>query len=221
MGFFKKLFGPPQEEIWKQVSDEIGAQFIKGSFFKGADRVEARVDNWTVVLDTFTVSTGKSTVTFTRMRARFVNKDGFRFAIHRRNMFTGMGKLFGMQDVEVGGPKFEKLEPLFGLRGYLDAELVESGYPEFDREFVIKGSDESKLKVLFKDLKIRELIEAQPSIDLQVKGTGGWFERKENEGIDELYFQVVGVIKDPVRLKQLFELYSEILKSLRAMGTAL
>ena len=221
MGFFKKMFGPPQEEIWRRVSDEIGAQFIKGSFFKGPDRVEARVGDWTVTLDTFTVSTGKSSTTFTRMRAPFVNRDGFRFTIHRRNLFTDMGKMFGMQDVEVGGPKFEKLEPLFGLRGYLDAQLVESGYPDFDREFVIKGNDESKLKVLFKDLKIRELVEAQPAIALQVKGTGGWFSRKKHEGIDELYFQVVGVIKDPDRLKKLFELYSEVLKSLHSMGTAL
>lgn len=221
MGFFKKMFGPPQEEVWRRVSDEIGAQFIKGSFFKGPARIEARVGNWTVTLDTFTVSTGKSSTTFTRMRAPFVNRDGFRFTIHRRNLFTDMGKMFGMQDVEVGGPRFEKLEPLFGLRGYLDAELIESGYPDFDREFVIKGTDESKLKVLFKDLKVRELVEAQPAISLQVKGTGGWLSRKKNEGIDELYFQVVGVIKDPDRLKKLFELYSEILKSLHSMGTAL
>jgi hypothetical protein len=221
MRFFKRIFGPSQEEVWRRVSSEMGAEFIKGGFFKGVNRVEARVKDWAITLDTYTVSTGKSSVTFTRMRAPFVNRDGFRFTIHRKSIFSGMGKLLGMQDVEVGGPKFEHLEPLFGLRGYLDAQLIESGYPEFDNEFVIKGSDESKLKILFKNLKVRELIEAQPGLVLQVKAIRGWLGRRQQDGVDELYFQVVGVIKDPDRLKKLFELFSEVLESLRAMGTAL
>ena len=220
MGLIRKLFGTPHTEIWRQFSDEIGARFIEGSFFKGESRVESRVENWTITLDTFTVSTGKSSTTYTRMRARFANIDGFRFTIHRRGVFTGMGKLLGIQDVEVGGPKFERLEPLFGLRSYLDKEIIETGSPEFDRDFVIKGTDESKLKILFKDPKIRELIEAQPSFFMQIKGIGGWFGRKKYKGVDELYFQVIGVIKDPDRLKGLFELYAEILKSLHSMGTA-
>lgn len=220
MSWLRKLFGVPHTDIWKQVSAEIGGRFIEGSFFKGESRIEVTVRNWTITLDTFTVSTGKSSATYTRMRARFANQDGFRFTIHRRGVFTGMGKLFGVQDVEVGGPKYEQLEPLFGLRSYLDKEIIETGSPEFDRDFVIKGNDESKLKILFKDLKIRELIEAHPSFFMQVKGIGGWFGRKKYKGIDELYFQVLGVIKDPDLLKGLFELYAEILKSLHAMGTA-
>jgi hypothetical protein len=220
MGFLKKIFGPSLNDAWRQLGSEIGAEFIAGSFFKGTPRVEARVGNWTVTLDTYTVSTGKSSVTFTRMRAPFINRDGFRFTIYRKSMFSRMGKLLGMQDVEVGGPKFEHLGPLFGLPGYLDTRIVESGYPQFDNDFIIKGSDDSKLKVLFKNLKIRELIEAQPGIVLQVKGTGGWLDRKKHKGIDELYFQVVGVIKDLDRLKQLFELFSETLSSLHSMGTA-
>src|SRR5438046_80170 len=36
---------------------------------------------WVVTLDTFVVSTGKSTVTFTRLQAPFVNRDGFRAAL--------------------------------------------------------------------------------------------------------------------------------------------
>ncbi|HKG21047.1 MAG TPA: DUF3137 domain-containing protein, partial [Blastocatellia bacterium] len=109
MRFFKKILGPSQEEVWRRVSSEIGAEFIKGGFFKGVNRVEARVKGWDITLDTYTVSTGKSTVTFTRMRAPFVNRDGFSFTIYRKSIFSGLGKLLGMQDVEVGGPKFEHL----------------------------------------------------------------------------------------------------------------
>lgn len=39
-------------------------------------------------------------------------------------------------------------------------------------------------------------------------------------GVDELYFEVVGVIKDVERLKELFDLFSETLDELCRMGSA-
>ena len=113
MNLLKRVFGSRQDEVWKQLSDELGANFTKGGFFK-TSKVEAKTKSWTIILDTFTVSTGKTTVVFTRMRAPFFNNDGFRFLLYRKSMFSAVGKLLGMQDVEVGGPKFESLEPLFG-----------------------------------------------------------------------------------------------------------
>jgi hypothetical protein len=38
--------------------------------------------------------------------------------------------------------------------------------------------------------------------------------------VDELYFQVVGVLKDIERLKSLFELFAEVLDRLCRMGSA-
>lgn len=215
MGFLKRLFGPPQDELWKQFADRIGAEFFKGSFFKGTSKVQAMVEHAEVTLDTFVVSTGKSSVTYTRIRAVFLNHERFRFTIYRKGLFSGLGKLLGMQDIEVGGPKFERLEPLFGTPGYLDAQIIESGSPEFDRDFIIKSNDESKARTLFKQLKIRELIESQPSIFLQIKDTDKRTRARLGSNADELYFHEVGVIKDTARLGSLFELYAEILKTLR------
>jgi hypothetical protein len=215
MNLLKRIFGPRQIDVWKQLSDELGGTFVKGGFFK-TNRVEARVGKWTVTLDTYTVSTGKSTIVFTRMRAPFTNEDGFRFVIHRKSMFSGVGKLFGMQDIEVGGPKFESLEPLFGAPSYVDPEIIESGDPEFDRDFIIKSNDVARARLLFKQLKIRELVSLQPSIELKINAKGSNKRQVRNDGDAELYFQVTGVIKDLERLKQLFELYSEVLKSLEA-----
>jgi hypothetical protein len=212
MKLLKRMFGPRQVDVWKQLSDELGAEFTKGSFFK-TTRVDARIGKWTITLDTFTVSTGKTTVVYTRMRAPFTN-DGFRFSIHRKSMFSGVGKLFGMQDIEVGGPKFDSLEPLFGLPSYIDPQIIESGDPEFDSDFIIKSNDEAKARLLFKQLKIRELIRLQPAIELQIKAKSKSKRQVKKDEIDELYFCVTGVIKDLERLKQLFELFSELLKGL-------
>ena len=65
-------------------------------------KAQAVHDQWTVTLDTYVVSTGKTSAIYTRMRAPYVNPDGFRFKIYRKSIFTGIGKALGMQDVDIG-----------------------------------------------------------------------------------------------------------------------
>ena len=194
MSILRQIFGPSQEEVWRQLCSEIGAEFVAGGFWRG-NKVQARVKEWTVTLDTYTVSTGKSHITYTRIRAPYVNMDGFRFTIYRRGFFSELGKRLGMQDIEIGDP-------------------------EFDRDYVIKGNDEAKVLALFGDPRIRQLIQAQPSIHLQVKDDEGGFSASFPEGVDELYFHVVGVIKDVERLKSLYELFAETLNRLCHIGSA-
>jgi hypothetical protein len=196
MSVLRKLFGPSKEEIWKQFCAETGANYVAGGPWKG-DKVEATHGQWTVTLDTFMVSTGKTYITYTRMRAPYVNPDGFTFTIYRKGLFSELGVLLGMQDVTVG-------------------------YPEFDEAFVIKGNDEQKLRRLFSNQKIRELISAQPDIRFSVVDDDQkfWFARGFPQGVDELYFQVVGIIKDVDRLKLLYDLFSETLDELCRIGSA-
>jgi len=97
---------------------------------------------------------------------------------------------------------------------------VEIGYPQFDDDFIIKGNDENLLRTLFANIKIRELIRVQPRIHFQVKDDEGYFGSQFPRGVDELYFQTVGVIKDTQRLRQLFELFSEVLNHLCHIGSA-
>jgi hypothetical protein len=194
MSFLRALFGPNKEEIWRQFCAATGGHWIDGSFWTRG-KVEATHGQWTVTLDTYTVSTGKSSVTYTRMRAPYVNPDRFRFNIYRRGIFSDLGKWLGMQDVEVG-------------------------YPDFDRDFIIKGNDEWKLRRLFSNAKIRELIAAQPDINFSVKDDERGFGKSLPQGVDELYFQVVGIIKNVERLKLLYDLFSETLDELCRMGSA-
>jgi len=187
-------FGPSKDEVWRQLSQEIGAEFLEGGFWKG-NKVQAHVDPWTVTLDTYTESSGESSTTYTRMRAPYVNPAGFRFTIYRKGFFSDLGKLLGMQDLEVGDP-------------------------EFDEAFVIQGNDESRVRTLFADPKIRQMIQAQPKLRLTVKDSEGWFGPRFPEDVDELHFQVTGVLKDVERLKALFDLFATVLDQLWRLGLA-
>jgi hypothetical protein len=220
MGLLKKIFGPSKEEIWQQLSQELGAKFVRRGFGRDNCKVLAQAHDWVITFDTYTVSNGKSSVTYTRIRAPYINKDGFRFTIYRKGLFSNLAKLLGMQDIEVGGPKFENLAPLFGVASYVNKQDIECGAPQFDHDFIIKGNNEEKARMLFKNWRIRDLVQAQPDIFLQVKDDEGWFGAHFPEGVDELYFQVTGIIKDVNRLKSLYELFSEVLNTLCHIGSA-
>jgi hypothetical protein len=196
MSFLRSLFGPSRDEIWRQFADAVSGNFTESGFWN-AGRVDAAHDQWTVTLDTYTVSTGKSSITYTRMRAPYVNPDGFQFNIYRQGLFSNLGKWLGMQDVTVG-------------------------YPQFDEDFIIKDNDEAKLRRLFANPQIRELIVAQPDINFSVRDDEQqfWGGRNFPPEVDELYFQVPGVIKEVDRLKLLYDLFSETLDELCRMGSA-
>jgi len=200
MGFLRQLFGTSREEIWRQLCSEIGARYVEGGFW-GGDKVQAHHGQWTITLDSYTTShhnaathTGSST-TYTRLRAPYVNKDGFRFTVYRKTIFSGLGKLLGMQDVEVG-------------------------YPEFDEAFIIQGNDEAKLRALFANPRIRQLMGMQPDIHMTVKDDEGWFGTHFPDGVDELYFCLAGVIREVDRLKSLYYLFAEVLNQLCHIGSA-
>lgn len=187
------LFGPSRKEIWESLASQIGAEY-RGDFWKG-DKVTAKIGEWSVVLDTYTVSTGKSSITYTRIRAPYVNPNGFKFTIYKKGLLSGIGKLFGMQDIEIG-------------------------YCEFDDSFIIKSNDEYNVRNLFSDENLRQMIQHQPSFYLTVKDDEGFFGSHFPEGVDELYFAVTGVIKDIDRLKNLFDIFADTLNQLCIIGAA-
>ena len=189
------LFGSSKKEVWKQLSEEINANYIESGRFKGS-RIEYIHNNWTIYLDTYTVSTGKSSITYTRMRAPFINLKKFHFKVYRRGIVSNIGKALGMQDIEIG-------------------------YDYFDNDYIIKGNDEVLLRRFFQNHKIRDLIERQSKMVLEIKDNEGKFGPKFNDNESELSFIVVGVIKDKDRLKSLFDLFVKVINEFELMGITL
>jgi len=196
MRILESLFGPSREEVWAQFCTQINGQ-VAGGGWRGS-KVQAQVGDWTLTLDTFSQSDGNSSTTYTRLRAPFLNHDQFRFNIYRAGWGTDLAKFFGMQDLEIGDPLF-------------------------DQKFVVQSNAEAKVRALLANPRIRELLHAQTRI--------GQFTVKDNErmafhtsrypeGVDVLYFQVVGVIKDLTLLKSLYDLFAEVLNHLCHLDSA-
>ena len=191
----RKLFGPSKAEMWNLLAQQVGGEYKQGEWWKNRERVDAKVGQWIVTLDTFAVSTGKSTMVFTRIRAPYVNRDGFRFTITRANIFSPIARTLGFQDVEIGEP-------------------------EFDKAFVIKSNDESRVRTFLADPELRKQLSLQPKLTLSVLDDEGWFGTTFPEGVDELKFHTAGIIKDLERLQQLFELFATTLNRLCHIGSA-
>lgn len=74
----------------------------------------------------------------------FKSKSPFSFDLHNRSLIADASKVFGAQDIVVGED-------------------------EFDREYIIKGSDENLVKRIFSNEKIQELIKLQPHVKLFIQ----------------------------------------------------
>jgi hypothetical protein len=185
-GWLRTFFGPSREEIWRQLADRISAQYVAKKWSGG--KVVARVEPWEITLDVFCIG-GDSSQSFTRMRAPFVNPSAFKFKIYRKNIFSAIGKTFGMQDIEIS-------------------------VREFDEAFIIKSNQPDNVRQLLSNTRLRGLIVQQPSIYMEVKDDDGWFGKFFPAGVDELYFHAPGVITELPRLQQLYELFAEMLETL-------
>ncbi|MEL7531113.1 MAG: DUF3137 domain-containing protein [Bacteroidota bacterium] len=184
-------FGKHKRKIWQLLAEQLEGDFIQGNRSR-PDRVEAFYGDWMVSLD----SQNAGEAVFTRIRAPYVNRDDFIFRIIRETASHRIAKKFGMSDIEVG-------------------------YPAFDKDFVIQGSDERKLKMMFANPKIRELITYQPRIMLQLRREAPLFQKpKFPKGVNELYFQTNNILTDLEQLHDLFELFAHTLDHLCAIGTA-
>jgi hypothetical protein len=198
MGLFKSAFRPSKQEIWESLRQQVGGEVISGSFLRG-DKLQVKSGDWAVTLDEYTqmVMAGKVFVpiSHTRMRAPFPNPTGFRFSIYRASVFSPVGKLLGMQDIQVG-------------------------HEEFDKDFVIKGNDEAAVKRLFGNERLRELVTAQPKFQLAIHDDEGWFGTKYPPNVDVLVFDIVETIRDVARLKGLYDIFAETLEEVSEKGLA-
>lgn len=199
LGLKLRLLFEEQRLGWRQLSSEFGAEFVPGKSVTDMTIV-ARVKHWTVKLhqkDRGSLDDyGSWTLFITNwMTAPYVSRDGFRFRVLRKGRFARLWrKVFGNKDIEIWDS-------------------------EFERDFIIEGNDESKVRALFANPRIRQLTESQPSVDFGVV----LVESRNNstQGVGILHCDVKWQRTPDVEpFRRLFELFEETLNHLCQIGSA-
>ncbi len=180
-----------QKEAWKLLVDEIGGNFIESKHFK-VPKVELIYKSFKFCLDTYTVSTGKSTITYTRMRTIFINKPEFTFKATKEGFFAKIGKALGMADIEIG-----------------DAHV--------DDKLLIKSPDEYMVKDLLSKEAIKEKLLAIKNINLYVEKKS--YDNTSHLYHESVLNQTVtGIIKDVELLKLWYNLFAAMIDGMIELG---
>ncbi len=130
MSVLSNIFYSETKKNWQQLASEIGGEFVDGGFWK-KDKVVLKYRKTEIVLETHTVSRGKNSSTYTRMKFPFNSVNGFNLSISSENFFTHLVKKIGFNDIEIG--EFE-----------------------FDDKIYLKSNNEKKAKSFFSSTILKE-----------------------------------------------------------------
>jgi hypothetical protein len=182
-----------RREVWEEVARSVDGIFLAGTR-SSADKVAISHGPWTIVLDTYTVDTGHSSVTYTRAKALFVGQVDIRLRIRRRNFFDTI-----LENVGLGG--------------------VDPGHRAFAEKFVVKGHPEMRLRSLVSPRLIEALL-AEPKASVKVKNASRKDSKVRGPGTREASAQMTGLVREPTRLVNLITVAKEILNALEEAGMA-
>jgi len=167
-------------------------------------RISYESGPWKVILDTYSRRKGHNNFdgfndfddvdVYTRIRAPYENHDGFICEVYDSSFLSVIGKLFGMQDIEVGDEYF-------------------------DDRFIIKANNDTNMMLLLKQDRIRELIKLHSNMHLKVNSDQRALGSYHPDGRNEVYFETNRIISDLDTLRSLNELFILLLNNLCKMDS--
>jgi len=168
----------------ESLHETLGGKIIEGKWGNGPFLVLS-YKTWHIVFDYFVVSTGKSAITYTRLRVALKNKSEFELKLSKEGVFSKIGKVLGSQDIEIGDESF-------------------------DNDYIVKSNDELMASRILNHHEIKSRIDFHKSfhLDLIHKNQMGI---KCEDGESGLSFMTTQVIKDGQSIKELVELFQTFL----------
>ncbi len=126
--FFVVKSGQATQEQWKTAAQRLHLTYRPGGGMGLSGGIYGTLNDHRVEVSTFTKGSGNSSSTYTRYRIEYRNPVPVDMKITRQGMMQGIGKAFGMQDIEVGNPAFDDYLLVKGadpdaVRGFLSIEI--------------------------------------------------------------------------------------------------
>ncbi len=196
----------PAVATWAAFAEEVGGVFTEGPHSRPSimqiaapGTVQYTYKGFQVLLDTI-VSQGAQNQPVrltTRLRTLISNPGGFRFKIYRE-----LDSLFAT------ALKFVKL-----------LKDVEIGDPEFDAQFIMRGTDEELVKRFFSDKTMQAHLASMPQnalLEIRDKDAN-IFKKKLPGDVDILVWSSRPLLEDLDALRSTRELFNYVLQQLIAM----
>ena len=95
---------------WEELAQLVDGRFVPagGSWSQPTPPlVECKVEDLTVVLDSYVASAGRAAIQYTRARVKLPTAGDRTVKISREGVLASLGKLFGTQDVQVGDARYD------------------------------------------------------------------------------------------------------------------
>ena len=187
-----------KNRIWSRIAEKLGGNLEKSSIFKNTELTVPYKD-WTIHM--VAIRTAEDTKReLTRIFAPFSGKSDLKFKIYQENPLHAIGKFFKMQDIEIHDP-------------------------DFDKRFMIKGNDESMIRIFLQASNIKTLIPSEPFYTFKLesgieKVLGLKMPHNYPEGTQLLTLQYEFLLEDEEKIKTGIELIKQSLDRFVSIGIA-
>lgn len=183
MNAAKIVSGDNEEDIWKQIE----SQFRENPEPLGYDVIienQGRTINISIDEDMGGGFEGGYAIT--SLTAQLEHVDGFRFALHRQDFIDQLGKFLGMEDIELG-------------------------YPEFDKDIIVKTNDAERLKSILGNEKTRSSIQSLRDFNFHIS-----HHSSVNTEVEAAFLELTidDAILETTQLRSIYELFVAVLNSL-------
>ncbi len=129
---------------WGELAERAGLTCEARGFLQ-SPRVSGVYRGRPLVLDTYTTGSGRNRTTYTRITLDVRNPANGSFALYNETVFSKIGKVLGMQDIQTG-----------------DEEL--------DKHYIIKGQPPSFTLSVLNSIGVRQKLQQIRSINVQLSG---------------------------------------------------
>jgi len=186
---YKSFFGKEDDSVWRQFAEEK-----KGKYAPVSDhRVLLKHKEITIAFGAYThytvVGHASNPADYTRGFVEFSSKDDFTFCLRHQGFFENVGKLFGMQDIEIGDSSF-------------------------DKQFIIKSNDEMRTSLFLSNSIVQDSLQKLRTIRFEITNEEGLWGEKPTDGNYMLYFVSQGKITKIDELNNLHQLFVETIDML-------
>ncbi|MBI3882987.1 MAG: hypothetical protein HY305_01890 [Sphingobacteriales bacterium] len=185
----KIIAGDSEEMIWQKVAADLNQDTLPMEYHRVLYQ-----DVRKIMLD-IDVDLGggfESGDESTSLTAVIPQINNFRFALYHEAFIDKLYKMLGMEDVVIG-------------------------YPEFDKQLIVKTNDAIKAKAIFIDTNVRQVFQSLHNFTLHIvhRHINGKPEKQ-----DMLEFTIDRGILNPIKLRRIYHAFVSVLTSIDAIAGA-